>query len=233
MFTSEDRQLRAIHLILDFEPLSSSFQDVGNAIRVGNPWLTQIDVLVPGFLAREDLPLVKLPFHHSPCKVAAPKEETASSCLSLEVEINQFHFEEEGEAQEEPMEISDSEGELDRSSVVRSPRLIVTRVDNSFKEEEEMALNPRKGLKGLASKDALKFQPLPALPPSPFPPAVSLLPIPNLKKKRKEKEKEITEEGEVILHKEPKQQKTAKDRGRASSIESREAKHSAYVRHPT
>ena len=131
------------------------------------------------------------------------------------------------------MEISDSKGELDRSSVVRSPRLIVTRVDNSFKEEEEMALNPRKGLKGLASKDALKFQPLPALPPSPFPPAVSLLPIPYLKKKRKEKEKEITEEGEVILHEEPKQQKTAKDRGRASSIESREAKHSAYVRHPT
>ena len=29
VFISEDRQLRAVHLILDFEPLSNIFQDVG------------------------------------------------------------------------------------------------------------------------------------------------------------------------------------------------------------
>ena len=29
VFVSEDRQLRAIHLILDFEPLSNQFQDAG------------------------------------------------------------------------------------------------------------------------------------------------------------------------------------------------------------
>jgi len=48
---SEDGQLRAIHLILDFEPLSDKFQDVGHTIRAGDPWLVMIDVSMPGFLA--------------------------------------------------------------------------------------------------------------------------------------------------------------------------------------
>ena len=91
------------------------------------------------------------------------------------------------------MEILDSEGALDRSFTVHSPKLRVARVDNSSKEEEEMALNPRKGLKelltgrnkGLLFKDALKSQPFPTLPP-PLPPTLNLLPMPKLKKKRKE-----------------------------------------------
>ena len=60
------------------------------------------------------------------------------------------------------MEISDSKGKLDRSSIVHSPKLKVARVDSSSEEEEEMALNQRKGLKellvgknkGSSSKDA-------------------------------------------------------------------------------
>ena len=62
------------------------------------------------------------------------------------------------------MEISNSEGELDKSSIVHSSKLIVARVDSSSKEKEKMALNPRKGLKelltgrnkGSSSKDAPK-----------------------------------------------------------------------------
>ena len=57
-----------------------------------------------------------------------------------------------------------------------------------------------------------------------------MLPIPNLKKERKEKE---IEEGEAVPSKDPKQQKIAKDKGRASSVESKEVKHSADMRHPT
>ena len=53
VFVSEDRQLRTVHVILDFEPLSNQFQEVGHAIRVGDPRLAQIDVSVPSFLARE------------------------------------------------------------------------------------------------------------------------------------------------------------------------------------
>ena len=51
IFISEDRQLRAMHLILDFEPLSNAFQDVGQSIRADDPRLARIDVSVPGFLA--------------------------------------------------------------------------------------------------------------------------------------------------------------------------------------
>ena len=66
VFVSEDRQLRTVHVILDFEPLSNQFQEVGHAIRVGDPRLAQIDVSVPSFLAREDLPPVELPLHRFP-----------------------------------------------------------------------------------------------------------------------------------------------------------------------
>ena len=51
IFISEDRQLRAVHLILDFQPISKIHQDVGNAIRVGDPRLARIDVSWPNFLA--------------------------------------------------------------------------------------------------------------------------------------------------------------------------------------
>ena len=94
VFVSKDRQLRVVHLILNFTPLSDKFQDVGNAIRVGDPWLAQINVSVPGFLAREGTMQVKLPSHHFPREEAILREETASSDLSLEAEIDQFQLEE-------------------------------------------------------------------------------------------------------------------------------------------
>ena len=105
---------------------------------------------------------------------------------------------------------------------------MVARIDNSSEEEEEeMALNLRKGLKdllagrnkGSSSKEAPMSQPLPTFPFPPLPNIVGLLPIPNLKKKRKEQE---VENGEVVRQKEAKQQKTALDKGRASSVKSRE-----------
>ena len=61
IFISKDRQLRAVHLILDYEPLSRTFQDMGQAIRANNPRLARLDVSVPGFLARRDLSPVELP----------------------------------------------------------------------------------------------------------------------------------------------------------------------------
>ena len=51
IFVSKDRQLRPVHLILDFQPISKIYQDVGNAIRSGDPKLAQIDVSRPNFLA--------------------------------------------------------------------------------------------------------------------------------------------------------------------------------------
>ena len=66
VFISEDRQLRAVHLILDNEPLSRIYQDAGQAIRASDPRIHRIDVSKPSFLAREDLPPVELPLQCSP-----------------------------------------------------------------------------------------------------------------------------------------------------------------------
>ena len=59
IFVSEDRQLRATHLILDYEPLSRIFQDVGQAIKASSSRLARINVSKSGFLARRDLPPVQ------------------------------------------------------------------------------------------------------------------------------------------------------------------------------
>ena len=50
VFISEDKQLRAVHLILDYKPLSRTYQDTSQAIRAGDPRLARIDVFVPSFL---------------------------------------------------------------------------------------------------------------------------------------------------------------------------------------
>ena len=113
--------MRAVHLILDFELLSDAFQDIGNAIRAGDPRLHRIDISVLDFLAQVDLPPVEFPLHRALPEAAASKEETASSCLSLKEEIDQFRLEEEEEVRADPVEIPNSEGEFDRSSVARTP----------------------------------------------------------------------------------------------------------------
>ena len=49
------------------------------------------------------------------------------------------------------MELSDFEANLDRFSAAQSPQLVVTQVDTSSEEEEEIAINPRRGLKDLVA----------------------------------------------------------------------------------
>ena len=117
---NDDGQLRAIHLILDYEPISRTFLDVGNSIRANNYCLAYIDVSRPGFLALHDLPLVDhpipqgIPFTAQPLRqvplAQAVTEEGTTSSSSLEEEIDRFRFEEEAivisEAEEEANEYS-------------------------------------------------------------------------------------------------------------------------------
>ena len=173
-----------------------------------------------------------MPLHRALPEVTTSREEIASSGLSLEVEIDQFHLKEEGEVQEEPVEISDSKGKLDKASVARSPKLVVARVDPSSEEDEKMDLNPRRGLKdllarrnkGSSSEKTFKSLVLANLPPlHPLPTTTfGLLPIPDLKKKRK------VQEGEMVPQKGAKQPKTAKDK-RFSLVDSREDPSGAEV----
>ena len=123
IFVSEDRQLWAVHLILDFDPILRTFQEIGHAIKAGDPWINRIDVSNPNFLAQDDLPPVKLPIQQIPSPFVIPlqqvpleapvaTEEKITSCrLSLEEEIDQFRFVEDVGPSEKPVDISDSETE--------------------------------------------------------------------------------------------------------------------------
>ena len=96
--------MQAVHLILDFEPISKTFQEIGHAIRLGDSRVNRINVSRPDFLARDDLPPVKLPIQQFPPPLIVPlqqvpleapvaaEEEIASSRLSLKEEIDQFRF---------------------------------------------------------------------------------------------------------------------------------------------
>ena len=61
IFVNDDGQLQAAQLVLDYEPILRSFQDVGNAIRANDYRLAHIDVSRAHFLAPHDLPLVDHP----------------------------------------------------------------------------------------------------------------------------------------------------------------------------
>ena len=196
--------MRAVHLILDFEPISRVFQEIGHTIRAGDPRINRIDVSKPDFLAREVLPPVRLrvqqilppliiPLQQVPLEApVAAKEEIASSRLSLEEEIDQFRFVEDVRPSEKPVDISNSETESINLSSVHSKQLIITQVDSEYEvEEEQMDQKKRPGLKGLLasrnkggnSKEAPKTQPL-AIPAPPPPTDLGLLTMPNLKKRR-------------------------------------------------
>ena len=128
IFVSEDNQLQAAHLILGYEPLSCIYQDAGQALRAGNPRLARIEISKSGFLARRDLPPMVLPAQQNPLQFAIPLQQVplaavaategiaSSSHLSLEEEIDRFHFAEEERTPERPVEILDFETESDRLS---------------------------------------------------------------------------------------------------------------------
>ena len=102
---NNDGQLRAAHLILDYEPISRTFLDVGNSIRANDYHLACIDVSRPGFLAQHDLPPVDHPIPQGIPLAVQPLqqvlleqaivEEGTASFSSLEEEIDKFRFEEE------------------------------------------------------------------------------------------------------------------------------------------
>lgn len=217
IFISEDRQLRAVHLILDFQPILETFQKVGHTIRVGDPRLARIKVSRPNFLALYNLPPVAHPFQQFvplviqpvqqvPPETAVAREGIASSNSSLEEEIDKFQFEEEENQRVQVIPVSDVEDEQDRHSNIHAPALVIARLDDTSEEEEDgIGLNKGgKSLwdlmatrnKGSTSKDANMPQIPTYLPPPPPLPVTStgLIPNPDLKKKRKVPEVHEVEE---------------------------------------
>ena len=123
IFVNDDGQLHAVHLILDFEPISRSFLDVSNSIRAYDHRLARIDVSRPSFLAPYDLPPVDhsipqgIPFAVQPLQQVPLGEaiigEGAASSSSLEHGIDRFKFKEE-----EAILISEAEEGADEHSCV-------------------------------------------------------------------------------------------------------------------
>ena len=148
-------------------------------------------------MAQRDLPPIVLPLQQVLLEAAAaPREEIASSRLSLEEEIDKFHFEEEETQEAKIVHISDTEDEPDRHSGVCTPILVIARPDSTSEEEEDkMALNQgNKSLrdlmvaryKGSTSQEVPKSQFPFTLPPLPPLPSIDLRlhAVLNLKKKR-------------------------------------------------
>ena len=252
IYATEDGQLRAAHLVLGYQPLSSAFQAIGHAIRAGSPRLARIDVSQDGFLAPHDLPPVVLPGVRNPYlaeqlpPVNEPgaailvEEEAESSRLSLEEEIDKFYFEEE--IQQNPLvELSNPEAEQDQHSAVGVPSIVICSDDTSDEEAEPMAgkgkslkeLMSSRG-KGQSSKGQSSKGPNPSqaktLPPV-IPQGVSdpgLKVNPDLKKKRPV---DTPEEGEVAAQPTKQQKTTRAPRSRrGNSSESRDEENLAKVR---
>ena len=130
IFVSEDRQLRAIHLILDFEPISKIYQEISHAIRAGDLRLARINVSIPNFLAQEDLPPIILPLQRVLLEVAAAlREEITFSCSSLAEGIDKFRFEEEETQGAQVVHISNTKDEPNRHSGVHAPILLIAHLD--------------------------------------------------------------------------------------------------------
>ena len=140
---NSDGQLHAVHLILDFEPISRSFLDVSNSIRADDYRLACIDVSWPGFLAPYDfllvdhpipqeIPFAAQPLQQVPLGEAIIGEGTASSS-SLEQEIDRFKFE------EETILISEAEKGADEHSCVQTPAQVITFIADISDEKEAMA----------------------------------------------------------------------------------------------
>ena len=244
---NDDGQLRATHLILDYEPISRTFLDVGNSIRANDYRLAHIDVSRPGFLAPHDLPPVDhpipqgIPFAAQPLQqvplAQAVAEEGTASSSSLEEEIYRFRFEEEA------IIISEADEELDEYSCVQTPAPIITYVgDSSDNEGEDMA--PKTGLslrdlmkgrnKAPSPQEKSKSKP----PVNPHPPPPQLLADlgvkPNLDLSRK-RHTEAPEEGEMDPSKGRKQPRQSQDQRsrRSGSVDSREELPVAQVCRPT
>ena len=240
---NDDGQLRAVHLILDFEPISRSFLDVGNSIRARDHRLARIDVSRPNFLADHDLPpvdhpipqgipLAVEPLREVPLGGGILREATASSS-SLELEIDEFKFE------EERIHISEAEEGADEQSSVHPPDRVITYIADSTDEEEDMAPRTDPSLKELmrgrhkapSSQDKGKStQVAPPPPPPPQVPAdLGLKPNPDLRRKRPS---EPAEEGESGPSKGNKQARPAPERRsmRSNSVESHEERPAAPVR---
>ena len=87
MFVHTDGQLRVTHLILDYIPISKSFQAPKCVIKARDPCLHRISVAAPGFLITGPVPegiLTSNPIPEGIPRVALPFQRAAEEEATLE-----------------------------------------------------------------------------------------------------------------------------------------------------
>ena len=185
IFVNNDGQLQATHLILDYEPISRTFQDVGNAIKANDYRLARIDVSQPHFLVPHDLPPIAHPIPQGIPLTAHPiqqvplgqsvTQEGITSSSSLEEEIDKFQFEEETQGVE-AIVILEAEEETNEYSCIQTLAPLITYVkDYSDNEVEEMAPKSGQSLRKLMK--GRNKAPTPPKPISSSPHWILLLPL--------------------------------------------------------
>ena len=180
-------------------------------------------------LAQQNPPQFAIPLQQVPfAAIVAAKEIASFSRLSLEEEIDRFHFAKEERTLERLVELSVSKTESGKLSTAHQPEQTIALVETSSEEAENMDLKKRPSLKGLIANrnkgatppEVPKVQTSANLPLPPFHPLADLGPCvnPDLKKKRPPQE---LEEGEMLLQRCTKQQKSKGLRDkRAKSMDS-------------
>ena len=111
VFVHTDGQLRATHLILDYIPISKSFQVPKCFINAKDPRLHRISIAAPSFLISDPIlegTLVTNPIPEGIPKEALPSWHTAEEATSSHPAITK----EEEEKEEEVVEVSDSEDQF-------------------------------------------------------------------------------------------------------------------------
>ena len=106
IFAHTDGQLRAAHIILGYDPISSSFQAPKYVIKVKDPPLHQINITISSFLAGstpKGTQLVELPFQRT-----AEEEATLSQPIPKETA--------------NVVEVSDSKEEFEVFNQLQSPK---------------------------------------------------------------------------------------------------------------
>ena len=105
MFVHTNGQLRVAHLILDYIPISKSFQAPKCVIKARDPQLQRISVIAPSFLITDPIPESVL--STNPIPEGIPQVEASSSYPIIKEK------EKEQEQEKEIVEVSDSEDDYE------------------------------------------------------------------------------------------------------------------------
>ncbi|KAK9989227.1 hypothetical protein SO802_029466 [Lithocarpus litseifolius] len=210
-FVNSDSLLRAAHLILGYNPISSSFQAPKCVIKAKDPLLRRISVAALSFLLLEGTPIPEGTLPTFPIFEGFPISNLASRSTPGEATPSQHSIKEEKEEKEkqkEIVEVSDSEDPFEAFNQPLSPEVsksIPKDREESARCVEDMWIQrkPRSILQELLESQPGRDGPgkvaqsKPPAPPTIPPPRAD---PPKHKRKREDKGKDVMEAVQAAFH---------------------------------